>query len=490
MSRRAGRAPAHQIAVRQQREDAIGKYTGIVAEHNKLKMFSDWEQSSTRKMQHNEVFQQMDSVQARHDEVLVHRRKRLAALLLADRERHERMLAQLSETEDQRRERLMANARELRDQREELRKQEAEKLKGLAFRNQSVVIREAESKAKVLNVAAQRKAQLDEAAEIKRRKQEEDAIFNELWEEQRLEKIKRARKDLEARHKRLTDTRHNLAVQKDAAAQKKQQEIEEMAREDAAYLEKVREGLRIDAQAEADRRAKQRKIAAETREMNDRINEEKDKERQALRAEDERNLQEILEEIKVQEEAEKQRKVEVRVEAINQMKFVEAQMNAAAESETALDRLWQEENDKEWNKRESRWKDEQDRRDALLRQVFQERKNQVLSIRQREEEEAERKRREREEVIQNIQTLSSSDTGDARARREKARQVQQFQALQVQDRLERRAKERAELTDELAYAMNENDEYERQLNAELAKLEANRPAEFSHIKLSSSKKRI
>ena len=66
--------------------------------------------------------------------------------------------------------------------------------------------------------------------------------------------------------------------------------------------------------------------------------------------EDKKNLETLLKQIADDEALEKEKKKAAREESIRQMKYVEAQMTAAAESETALDRMFQEEAEKEWGK--------------------------------------------------------------------------------------------------------------------------------------------
>ena len=488
MSRRSN--PTRQIELRQRQEDLTSTYDSVAQQHTQLKMKSQWEQKTATRIQQNELFRRMDAVQGRQADMLAARRQRLADLLVAEREEHDRMIANLAETDEQRRERLMQQARDLRERREKMRMEESAVRKDQIFREESSLVREAQSKLKVLRVAADREEQLKAVEERKRREAEEERFFSEQWLDQQAKQAARTQSDLETIHRRRQKLRDDLQLQVDAAKKRKELSQEEQQKEDAYFDSLLRQGKEADARADAERREKQRQLAEETKIRNQQLREMKEEEKAALAAEEKAALDQLLAQIAHDEAEEKRRKREAREEAMSQMKFVEAQMNTVAENETALDRLWQEENDKEWAKREERWGEEQGRREALYRDVFNTRKQQIQEIRQKELDEAKKKREEHEEMVKETTALASRDTSDVRKKREAAKATQNYQQMQVDRRNQEKQAIRDSKKTEMTSAQAVEHQYQAKIAEELAKLEEGKPGKYQGVKLSSQRRGV
>lgn len=479
--------PTRQIELRQRQEDHVARFNGVAVDHQRARMRSQWEQATDKKIGVTQLTRAMDCVQARHDEVLMARRMRLAELLKTERDEHEAMLAGLVVTDDQRRERLMQQARDLRAERETLRKQEAERRKDQLFREQSSLIRDAESRIKVLHVAAERQAQIDELKQRKAQQEAEDRFWEEQQREEQRQQAARSQADLQKMHERSRQVNADLALQVTRNEERKKMAKEHEKREDDEFVAEARKGIQRDQQAEIERRLKQRQIAAETRHMNEEIKAEKEKTMSAMREDEKKELDSLLAQIAEDERKEQQRKREAREEAARQMKFVEAQMNAQAESETALDRKWQEEGDAEWAKREARWRQEAEKRNATLRNVYDTRKNQVVENRQREQIELEARRREHDELVAAGNRMGDQDNEMARKRRAAAVAAREFQQRQIAEKQAVRDAELHSKRNELTTAQAQETMYEEKIKSELSKLDNARPEGFRHVKLGGRK---
>jgi hypothetical protein len=488
MSRRSN--PTRQIELRQRQEDLTSNYTNVAAEHSQLKMKSQWEEKTSSRIQRNELFRRMDEVQARQADVLQARRQRLSELLIKEKAVHDSMIANLAETDDQRRERLMQQARELRERREQLRQQEASARRDQIFREESALIREAQSKLKVLRAAADRESHLEALKARKAQEEEEERFFSEQWLDQQAKQAARTQSDMDAIHRKREQLKHDLQLQIKAAEKRAQQAQEAQAKEDAEFLELVRQGKAADANAEAKRKMRQKQLAEETKIRNEELRRMKEEEKTMLAEEEKRNLDELLAQIAADEASERQKKKEAREHAMSQIKFVEAQMNTVAENETALDRLWQEESDKEWAKREDRWLEEQARREALLHDVFSTRKNQILELRQKELDEAQRKRAEHDAMIVETTALAHRDTSDVRKKKEAALAIQQYQLQQVEARNKEKNDARAAKKFEMTSAQAVEHEYQKKISEELAKLEQGKPERYQGVKLAAQRRGI
>lgn len=482
--------PTRQIELRQRAEDHVAKFNSVAVDHDRARMRSRWEQSSDKKIQSTQLTRAMDLVQAQHDEVLMARRMRLAELLKDERDMHEKMLENLVVTDDQRRERLMQKARDLRVQREELRKEESEHRRDQLFREQSALVREAESRIKVLHIAAERDAQLKANAERRQAEKEEEQFWLEQQREEQRKQAQRAQRDLQQLHSRAQQVNADLALQVEKNQTRKQQEKEAIKHEDDVYREEIVRGIKADTDADHARRMKQRQIADETKTMNEEIRVQKEAADAIARAEEKKELDDLLKKIADDERREQQRKVEAREQAKFQMKFVEAQMNAQAESETALDKRWQEENDRQWSKREAQWKAESNKRDNLMRNVYETRKTQIREIRTQEETDLAHRRQEHDALVASGKQLSSDDLENQRKRRLAAIENRKFLERQVAEKQAISNADRDAKRNELTASQAVEKQYEAKISQELHKLDDARPQGFQHVKLGSKKRAI
>ena len=484
------RNPTAAIEARQRVDVEVRKYNQAAAENGRQKMISEWETKTTKTVESKELLRSIDAVQARHDDVLIQRRQRLADLLLREKQEHDDMLANLGESDEQRRERLMQKARDLRAQREELRKAEATDKLDQLFRERNDTIRQAESKIKVLYTADQRREQLNELSKRKEDDKQEEAFFTQMWLDEQRKQTDRARRDLEDTHTRAQRTQQDLAIQCEANRKRLEESRDRQRAEDADFFRLLREEQAASAAKDTARREHIRNLAAEIKHRNEELLRIKQEEYNRLRQEDKDALDELLRRIADDERLEAEKKKQHRERQTAHMHKVEAQMNAQAESETALDKLWQQENDKEWEKREARWIEEQNIRASLLSHVYETRKNQIRASFGRIEQEAEQKRAEYERLVAQVEALKAKDEAEARQRREDALKNQQHISEQIQRRSELKAVEKSSKKEELASANAFDVQYKQKLDAELLRMEQSKPEQFRGVPLVKSNQRF
>ena len=473
----------HNIGVRQRKEEHLQRFAGVAQEHAKQRLATHWELATDSKIEQKRLVSAMDAVQAKHDDLLVARRKRLAQLLEGEHAMHENMLSQLIVTDEARREKLIQKARDLRDSRESARQQEAQFQRDRLFREQAALIRGAESSIKVLHVADQRARQLELRERLQAQKAEEDAVYAAQLQTQFDRQTLRRQEDMEGIYQR------NRAHVQQLDSQVRQMQSEASLQRERAAADAVQFRLKAEAEIAAerqqaiDRRRKERDTAVETKEMYKDVKARRLAEDSERRAQEEAELNAIIEAKRQEELREQQRKRDAREQAVSHMRQVEAQMNAVAESETALDRRWMEEGEREWQRREATWRKEQDRRDALMTDVFESRRAQVVANRRREDEELAQKHRDYQEMQQTVRNNVLDDT-DARSKRfEVAQHTRQAQREQWNRRQEEKDRIRREKMTELTAADAEEQAYRAKITQELEKLEAAKPAKFAHVSL-------
>jgi hypothetical protein len=471
------------IALRQRQEEALERFAAAARDESRHRMQTLWELSTDAKIEGNRLSTAMDSVQAKHDDLLIARRKRLAQLLESEHQQYETMLDKLVVTDEARREKLMQKARDLRAQRELVRQEEAERQQARRFRQETALLRGAESRIKVLHVADMRAQQVEENERRRELQAAEEALRVRQLEEQMQRQAERQQQDLENQYKRNQETTRALDIQVRDMQDQKMRARQTLAEDAIAFQRRAETELAAEKEAELQRKRLAFSTAKETKEQFREVRARRELEEQQRREEEVKELEAILKAKTEDERRELERKRQARLESVANMQAVERQMNSQAEDESELDRYWQMEGEREWQKREATWKAEQNRRDHLMAEVFTSRRGQVLANREADRRDLEQTELDRLEMKRTMEILCDDDEAIRARQFGAAKDAQAHQLSQMaRHQAERDAAERAKRTEKTA-AQAEESQYRAKINRELAKLEAAKPASYAHVPL-------
>mmetsp|Transcript_37660 Transcript_37660/g.67193 ORF Transcript_37660/g.67193 Transcript_37660/m.67193 type:complete len:491 (-) Transcript_37660:897-2369(-) len=370
-------APDRSITQRRQEEEKRAWYTDQVKQETNSRHYANWVNSTHEKIQHKGKMQLVEEMHEMHSRTVEERRERLCALLAAEQEEYFKALDNMVETQDARKQRLAAAALDLRQRREDKRAAIARQKADQAFKDNCDPLRTALSKQTTMQVAVDRQQQLQWAEARKHEEEEDDRIFAEMWEQERLKKVVRAQEDMEKTRTMNEKLKVQLAAQKDAFHQVKQREKELQQQQDALYKEQVEFQLAYDAQKERERRAQAVALGRANKEFNNMLRAEKEEKMRQKRSEDIRELDALLAKIRAEEEADHRLKMARQAATQKFMEELKEHMGTEAANEAEMEHLWQLENEKQWAKREAQWQKDQEARDRLLRDVYEERAKQI-----------------------------------------------------------------------------------------------------------------
>ncbi|KPA83805.1 hypothetical protein ABB37_02020 [Leptomonas pyrrhocoris] len=485
-----GHNAASTIEARQRREAYMEKFHAEQAVQDRQTHTVNWELKGNERFQRQEVLQYMDEIQAQHNDVLVARRRRLAELLNSENALHTSMMASLPETDAQRRERLIRKAQELRAKREEAKKVDNGARHDRLFREKIDCLRQAESRLRVMQVADARFDQIEAAATRKKAEDEEDKFFSQQAADAQRLATERVQRDLELQYNRTERMKGDLAAQVAGNQQRKAQEKDEARRDAEEFYRLLHEEQAAEAQKKLARREKNRTIVREMMEINDELQKTRQQEYDALRKEDKEQLDAILASIKADQEAERKEKQRRMAAEQLQMRDLQHQMAQRKDNSHALDKMWEEENEKQWRKREAQWDADQAKRDTLLRNILIARRQQILDKRQQAAKDAMQRKLEDEEFLKSLANERDIDAEERERRMRLLKETQQYLEMQIQRRAAEREADlrgrRSELTDQQALEK----QYEDRIAKEMANLEAAKPSRYSHVPLLPSKNRL
>lgn len=480
---------ASAIEARQRREAYMEKFNAEQAVQERQKHTVNWELKGNERFQQREIRNYLDEVQSQHNDVLVARRRRLAALLNSENELHASMMANLTETNAQRRERLIRKAQELRANREAAKKADNGARNDRLFREKIDCLRQAESRLRVMQVTDARYEQMAATAARKQQEDEEEKFFTQQAADAQRVATERLQRDLEERYIRNQRMKEDLAAQVAGNQQRKAQEKEAAQHDAEEFHRLLHEEQVAEEQRRLARKAKDKALAQEMMEINAELQRARQQEYDALRKEDKEELDAILASIKADEEEERRQKQRRMAAEQQQMRDLQAQMAQRKDNTHALDKMWEEENEKQWRKREVQWNADQAKRDALLRSILIARRQQILDKRQKASEDAMTRKLEHEEFLKSLANERDIDAEERQRRMRLLKETQQYLEWQIQQRAAEKAAEqqarRSELTDQQALEK----QYEDRIAQEMANLEAAKPARYRNVPLLPSKSR-
>eukprot|EP00879_Flechtneria_rotunda_P009484 GHRR01009927.1.p1 GENE.GHRR01009927.1~~GHRR01009927.1.p1 ORF type:complete len:385 (+),score=156.30 GHRR01009927.1:124-1278(+) len=249
-------------------EDRLARIQNAVREDSKLGAAAAWEAKTDERLYQNQVQQRFKALKARREADLAARRDKLARKLHDEEQVLKQELVDSQETPAQRRAQMAARARELARLREAERQRLAEQLAEQAFRKNCDPLRERYSRQIVYKSAQEREQQIQEKMALHILEQEEQCMFNEMYEAERLKKEQRHLDDVRYQQERAGEVKRSLDAQ--VAAVRDRQAAE--AQQEAMEVQRMQEHWgRLEAEADAAEqaeRARLQQLAAEVKQFN------------------------------------------------------------------------------------------------------------------------------------------------------------------------------------------------------------------------------
>ncbi|KEG05812.1 coiled-coil domain containing 11 [Trypanosoma grayi] len=218
-------------------------------------------------------------------------------------------------------------------------------------------------------------------------------------------------------------------------------------------------------------------------EFNDEVQRVRQQEYDRLQQEDKEMLDRHLAQLAAEEEQERQRKHERRVAAVEHMNEVRKQLEKRNEDKDQLDRLWDEANNKEWEKKEARWRADQQKRDKLLRNVLIIRRQQVLDKRQQERQDTEAAAREHANFLRELEGAVDIDAQERARRYALLRENQKYLEEQMQRRAAEKEASRQAVRNELTKQQDYERQFEERIKKEMENLERAKPDRYKDVPL-------
>ena len=399
--------PDYLIQKRRAADDARQVYVDVAADNFKVGARAEWEIRSGNGIEARRTQARFNAVRAADAASLDARRRKLAALLAAEQAEQQEQLISLDMTPAQRKVEMEQRCAKLKAAREGERQSYVKEQYERQWRLACDPLREQESIAIMKATNAARAYQIGEKMNMLEMEERENRVFDDMWEQDRRTKL--GREEKEAAHRgqmesdqksvldqqvtrntpparlarppplpllprsspasspsQVTELHHFRASEKTLAQQESEllKEQWDLERAEARRVEEIRQDMILRAQDELDEFNKHKRaqlaraVAAE-------------------KAEDAARLKAVLDHEAKMDASEHESKQKMQEETRAFGAAMIAQKRALASYEGEMERLREEQQAKEWEKRLTVWRQEQDARERLMAQVLDERAIQV-----------------------------------------------------------------------------------------------------------------
>ncbi|XP_065910618.1 cilia- and flagella-associated protein 53-like [Dysidea avara] len=384
------------ILERRKQEELRNEANAMVQYTKQFDLKTTWEMATDKKIQKNTIKRRVENLLQKEKYSLEERRDKLRDLLVAEEKEYLQEMSTKEETVLERQAKMREKAKMLRDKRESERLALVEKKLDQRWRDQCEELRATLSKRNQDMIIRERDEQIRIKEQLTKQQQQEEKMFAELWEEDRLTKSKREEMEAAMQLERNREMLRVLNIQT-AALEKQKEELQRLRIEEGELL---REQAMLRAIEEQRMREDKVRSQENTRNMLDYSlklkMKRKAKEVQEELALDMKILEQLLQETDNEAMEQLQRKRELNKEMAIYREYLAKQKNEEEKREKELDALIQAEVQKQWARRLELWRQEKAARKKLMQDVLDARKQQIkekLAIISEERREAEEERK-------------------------------------------------------------------------------------------------
>ncbi|KAK3252793.1 hypothetical protein CYMTET_37927 [Cymbomonas tetramitiformis] len=344
---------------------------------NKKLHVANWEIVTDTKIQRNVVNERYESLKAQAEAQLDVRRQRLAEKLYEEDIALQIELKSNQETPEERRAKMVERAKVLYEEREQERQQFANEKLYEHWRDSNDTLRGVDSKKVLLNAEAERKVQREHKVQLKVQEKQEQALYDEMYEHERLKKELRYQQDVKRRKELDTEAVRVLNNQlkdneerREEDAMQKEEEVAAMKRQWAAEDDD-------EAAAEEERNERARALSEELVRFNMQKMEEKAEQAQTEADEDKAIVDMAVRRAKDEEDRENEMKDRIKEEARMYRQHQLIMTAKEAEDTAERDRLIEVEAEKAYAKRKAEFDREAAARANLMKDVLSTREAQL-----------------------------------------------------------------------------------------------------------------
>ena len=429
---------------------------------------SKWEEKTKRIVEKKQFREKQMQFEQQHKKFLDMRRKQLSDLLQSEERQYINEIIMNQETPEQVRHKMEQKLIALKTQREAERQELVKKLQEKRFMDSADELRKNEAEAFAVSCYLEQENQMLDKMKKREKEKKEEEVYVKLNQYDNLKKIEKEKLDLIAKKERERQTYDFLRWQREQqeAAIKKANELNEIEKA------RLKEQWKRDEESEEnDKRQKlliNKQVYRDIEELNRKEEIERKKKSDYEKVKDKELVDSIVEKEKALDNLDKLEKERKIKEFHQNKKYLEYIMNQKKEAEAWMDKIAQDEADRDYKKKQEQWMKEEAKRIELLKQVYKEREKSVMYKKNLREEEKKQIARERDildnEILQYNKKIEEINREAAQRRKEHQNellyQISEKENQKLKELQDKRYEERAAQLWEMEYQKKINQQRE------------------------------
>ena len=429
---------------------------------------SNWEEKTKRIVAKKQFQEKQMQFEQQHKKFLDMRRKQLSDLLQSEERQYINEIIMNQETPEQVRHKMEQKLIALKTQREAERQELVKKLQEKRFMDSADELRKNEAEAFAVSCYLEQENQMLDKMKKREKEKKEEEAYVKLNQYDNLKKIEKEKLDLIAKKERERQTYDFLRWQREQqeAAIRKANELNEIEKA------RLKEQWKRDEESEEnDKKQKlliNKQVYRDIEEFNRKEEIERKKKSDYEKVKDKELVDSIVEKEKALDNLDKLEKERKIKEFHQNKKYLEYIMNQKKEAEAWMDKIAQDEADRDYKKKQEQWMKEEAKRIELLKQVYKEREKSVMYKKNLREEEKKQIAKERDildnEILQYNKKIEEINREAAQRRKEHQNellyQISEKENQKLKELQDKRYEERAAQLWEMEYQKKINQQRE------------------------------
>ena len=421
-----------------------------------------------RRYETQKQLNQQKNFEAQQEQFMNLKRKKLSNLLNSEELAYRNEIINGQETSEDVKRRMEKELMELRKDRMSQEDNDIQKLNERRFFESADELRKNDSQAFAFECYLEQENQMLEKMKRREKEKKEEMFYVKLNEFDNMKKIENEKKDEAKQKEKMKNIYDYQQWQRDQRNKELQHNLEINERE----KERLKEQWRRDKEAEDQNERNRREMNIQVYKDIEFFNKKEDEDRKQKLNFEKMKDKELIDSIVAKEKAldlidkqEKERKVK---EFYENKKYLEYVINQKKEAELWMDKIAQEEADKDYKKQMEDWKKQEDKRIQLLKDVYKGREDAIKYKKQQLENEKNIIKQERKDLDQKVNDYYNYLEEIKKNEAEKRKNHQQQLRYQIQEKEQLRKREMQDVLYEERAAQLWEQDYQNKINEQRA----------------------
>ena len=421
-----------------------------------------------RRYETQKQLNQQKNYEAQQEQFMNLKRKKLSNLLNSEELQYRNEIINGQETSEDVKRRMEKELMELRKDRMSQEDNDIQKLNERRFFESADELRKNDSQAFAFECYLEQENQMLEKMKRREKEKKEEMFYVKLNEFDNMKKIENEKKDEAKQKEKMKNIYDYQQWQRDQRNKELQHNLEINERE----KERLKEQWRRDKEAEDQNERNRREMNIQVYKDIEFFNKKEDEDRKQKLNFEKMKDKELIDSIVAKEKAldlidkqEKERKVK---EFYENKKYLEYVINQKKEAELWMDKIAQEEADKDYQKQMEDWKKQEDKRIQLLKDVYKGREDAIKYKKQQLENEKNIIKQERKDLDQKVNDYYNYLEEIKKNEAEKRKNHQQQLRYQIQEKERLRKREMQDILYEERAAQLWEQDYQNKINEQRA----------------------